>query len=434
MKPYLLVLAALFAAAWALGAALGPYSVGDDREYLDQAENLEAGRPPYAGDWAETPRDPARFSLRPPGYAAFLVAVRTLGESRLWLAAVQGVLGVGTWALVWVVLGAAGERRRAGPLVAGLLATPATLVYPQLAMADTLFTLLLVVALWRFAVFACDGRAREVVAVHALLAAALWVKPVVLYVWPLALAVTAWALWRRGGGWRATLPAASAVLVPAAALALALLNASWTGRAEVTSLQTKNLVQQNAYRTLMRTGETDLAERAETAAAQIADYDARQQARAAWAVDVIRDRPLAYAAVHLQGTAAFALDPGRFDLTLFFDVDASEGGGMNALSREGALGALGALGRQPPALLAALGALLVLNVAVAVAFLAWSVWGAAPVEVRVFALGLVAYLAFVSGPVGSARYRMPAAPLLALALPWAWAALRHWTSARRARP
>lgn len=430
MSRYLAAVAALFALAWGWAALHPPASVGDDAQYLAQAENLEAGRPPYAGAWDEAPRDPARFSLRPPGYAAVLVAVRAVSDSRLWLAAVQVLLGVATWALVWVVIGVAGDERRAAPLVAGLVATPATLIYPTLAMADTLFALLFTVAFWRFAVFVRDGHARDLVAMHAVLAVALWVKPVVLYLWPLTLALSAWALWRNTDRLEAPRrmmalwPAATALLVLASALGLARLHATWTGHPEVTSLQAKNLVQQNAYRTLVRTGETDLYGPAVAAHDRIADYGARQQARQAWATDVVLDRLGAYAAVHLTGVAAFVLDPGRFDLAVAADLD-TEAGGMTAASRDGALGALGVLADQPPALLAVLGALLVLNGLVALAFFAWLVWGRVPVEVRLGAFVFVGYVAAVTGPVGSARYRMAVAPLVALALPWAWEAVRR---------
>ena len=422
-RAYLGAVVALFAVAWAVGVAAGPYVHTDVLEYLYQAENLEAGRPPFAGPWDATPRDPTSFTRRPPGYAAVLVALRAVTPAAWWLAAVQSALGVATWWMVWAMLARVGAPRRAGPLVAGLLATPATLVYAQMAMADTLFTALFTLAAWRFVAFVADGRSRDLAAFHGVLAAALWVKPVVLYLWPATLALAAWALWRRGRRGARLWPAALAGLVPLAALGLSLLNASWTGHREVTSMGVHNLVHQNAQRTLVRTGEAALHDRAEAEADRIADYGARQTHRQAWAARVILDRPAAYAAVHATGMAAFVFDPGRFDLALFLDLD-SPGGGMTAGSRSGPAGALAVLGRQPPALLAVLAALLALNAAVAVAFLAWLAWGAAPPEVRVLALVLVGYTVAVTGPVGSARYRMAVAPLVALALPWAWDALR----------
>ena len=406
-----------------MGAARGPYAVGDSEQYLRQAANLEAGRPPYAGDWA-APRDSVQFSLRPPGYASVLVAVRAASRDWRWLAALQSVVGLATWALVWATLAAAGGERRPGPLLLGLAATPATLVYAQTAMADTLFAALVTAALWRWSLFVRDGRGGEVVAAHALVAAALWVKPVVLYLWPATLALSAWALWRRGRRGVALAPALSAGLVPLAALALMALNAGWTGRAEVSSIQTLNLVEVNAQRTLARTGEQAAYDRAAARAAAVPAYADRQRWRHAWAVRAIRERPAAYAAVHATGMGAFFLDPGRFDLALFFGMD-SPGGAMRAAGQRGPGGALAVLARQPPGLLVALGLLLALNAAVAAAFFAWAVWARVPVELRVAALGLVAYVALVTGPVGAARYRLAVAPILALSLPWAAAALRR---------
>ena len=144
-RVYLAGLAVAFAVAWGVGVALGPYDTGDSAQYLAQADNLAAGRPPYAGDWS-APRDSSRFSLRPPGYAAVLLAVRAASRAPWWLAAWQSALGVATWWAVWQTLAAVGAPRHAGALWLGLAATPATLIYAQTAMADTLFTALVAAA------------------------------------------------------------------------------------------------------------------------------------------------------------------------------------------------------------------------------------------------------------------------------------------------
>jgi hypothetical protein len=60
-----------------------------------------------------------------------------------------------------------------------------------------------------------------------------------------------------------------------------------------------------------------------------------------------------------------------------------------------------------------------------VAFVWWVLWGGAPLAVRLCALALVGYFALVTGPVGSARYRLPVYPLMLLAAPYAWARLRE---------
>ncbi|MEL6616518.1 MAG: hypothetical protein AAFQ43_12320, partial [Bacteroidota bacterium] len=264
------------------------------------------------------------------------------------------------------------------------------------------------------------------------------VKPVLLYAWPLAGGLTAWMLVRgkreggrgKGGapsvrlsGARGLWPVALAGLIPLLALGLSTAHEAQTGHAEVTSLQTQNLWQQNARRAMLRTGDEAEYETTDARLAVIPAYADRQRQTAEAAREAILSRPLAYVAVHLQGVAAFALDPGRFDLAVFFELPVGSSGGMDESAR-----GLGPLARflavQPLGLSLALGVLLVWNAVVAVAFLAWAWRGPAPPEVRLWCLLFVAYLAFVTGPVGSARYRLAVVPILLLALPRAWDSLR----------
>jgi hypothetical protein len=174
---------------------------------------------------------------------------------------------------------------------------------------------------------------------------------------------------------------------------------------------------------MLRTGDEAVYESTDAVLAAIPDYADRQRQTAEAAREAILARAPAYAAVHLQGTAAFVLDPGRFDLALFFDLPVGSSGGMDAASR-GAGPLARFLTGQPWPLALLLAALTLWNAAVAVAFLAWVWRGPAAPEVRVWAFVLAGYLAAVTGPVGSARYRLAVVPLVLLALPWAWDALR----------
>jgi hypothetical protein len=167
----------------------------------------------------------------------------------------------------------------------------------------------------------------------------------------------------------------------------------------------------------------------EAASDALPTYAERSAFQAAAAKRLILERPVAYTLFHLQGVVHFVLDPGRFDLQVFFALPPPEGPGLMArYNVEGWRGVLAGLAALPPVQTVVLLVLLLWNVLVAVAFVAWVGWGDAPLPVRLGALALVAYVALVTGPVGAARYRMPVYPLLLLALPWAWA----WLRSRRA--
>lgn len=413
--------------AWAWSAANGPFTWGDDADYRQQAENLVASRGWSSGTPAETEADPRLVSRRLPGYGLVLAAVRAVSPSQVWVGAVQSVLALG---LAWGVFRVAARVGpvRWGPLAIGLVLTPSFWITAQVELSDLLFAALLFLAAERVVAFAERGRGRELAWANGLLGAAFLVKPVLLYFWPLALALTGWMLWRREARGLSLWPAAVAGLVPVLAVGLAIAHGAPTGHREVTSLQTQNLWQQNARRAMLRTGDESVYEATDARLAAIPDYTERQRATSDAAREAILARPLAYATVHLQGVATFVLDPGRHDLAIFFGLPVGTSGGMDAASRGSGSLARFLAGQSWPMVLV-LVALTLWNVAVAVAFVAW-VWRSdASVELRIWAFVLVAYLAFITGPVGSARYRLAVLPVVVLALPWVWEQV-----ARRTRP
>ena len=417
--PFLALVAALFFVAWGVSAFSGQHTISDSRDYLHQAENLEAGGFWYAGD-VGAPVDARLFSRRPPGYALFLVVLRVVSEHPLWIAFWQSLFGVATWALLWKALVRMGGPPRWGVLALGLALAPAVLFYAQMVMSDVLFAFVLVAAFERFVAFVGGGRLRDLVFYNALLALGLLVKPVLLYFWLFNVPLTAYALWARGARGQRLWPTALTLLLPLTAVGLGLVNQTQTGVFEVSSIQTENLLEQNAGRLLSRTGETGVLEAAEARSDAMESYPERARFQAAAAREIILARPVAYAALHLQGVVNFFLDPGRFDLQVFFALPPPEGPGLMArYSAEGWGGVLRGLAALPPFQTLVLVLLLVWNALVLAAFTWWVLRGAAPRPVRLAALVLVGYCALVTGPVGAARYRLAVYPLMLLAAPFA---------------
>mgnify|MGYP001381495133 CR=1 FL=1 len=119
---------------------------GDSGDYLRMGENILAGRgftiavePPYLPNAARTPV-----------YPLFLAGIRAMaGPGLLWIALAQALCGALTAVLVWSLARMADPRPRVA-LVAALLYVflPVALAYGALVMTETLFTLLIVGALW----------------------------------------------------------------------------------------------------------------------------------------------------------------------------------------------------------------------------------------------------------------------------------------------
>ena len=422
--PYVALVAALFAVAWIVAASVGRHTISDSADYLHQAEHLAAGRFWYAGA-ADAPEDARLYSRRPPGYAAVLVALRTVSADARWIALVQSLLGVATWVLLWRVLMRAGGPPHGAPLVLGLALAPAILIYAQFVMSDVLFAFVLVAAVERYVAFVRGGPLRDLALYNGLLALALLVKPVVLYLWLFNVPLTAYALWHRGARGGRLWPTALALLLPLTALGLGLAHRAQTGVFEVSSIQTENLLHQNAGRLLTRLGDDETMAAIDARADALPTYPERARYQAAEARRILLAHPLAYAGLHLQGVVHFFLDPGRFDLQVFLDQPSAGSGLMARYSAEGWRGVLRGLVGLPPLQTAVLALLFVWNAAVLAAFGWWLLRADVPLPIRLALFVLVGYVALVTGPVGAARYRLAIYPLMLLAVPFVWARMRE---------
>jgi hypothetical protein len=114
---------------------------------------------------------------------------------------------------------------------------------------------------------------------------------------------------------------------------------------------------------------------------------------------------------------AFFLDPGRFDISQFGKLAPLPGGGMLGQVRSAGLPGLGqALQRLPWGLLTILGMVGALNAArLVLAVRGFWVARKGPPSIRMGRwglAGLILYVAFLTGPLGAARFLVPVWPLL----------------------
>ena len=121
-----------------------------------------------------------------------------------------------------------------------------------------------------------------------------------------------------------------------------------------------------------------------------------------------------YAVQHAVGMAAFFLDPGRFDISQFLRVAPPKGGGLLAQSRAGGLAR--ALAQLPRALLVLLAFLALAN-AGRLVLAARGFWqlGRSVTTLRCgrwLAVGIIGYVALLTGPLGAARFMVPVWPLM----------------------
>ena len=412
-----LLLAHALALAWA-GRTRTWYFPDTDR-YQQAARNLLAHGQLYARPWPARPpegRAVQEFTIRPPGYPLVLAALGSGGARPVGVLLLQNALSLFN---LWLVLGWWGRRFRPSPrqwaLALGLaLLWPAQLIYASAVMSEIglqSIVLLLVVLAARFLK---HGRSRHFAGVGLALVAAFMLKPVFF---PLAggLAGAGMAL-----AWYRRQPRLAVLGLLPALLALAYMGWNYrrTGDFHFSSISTINLLTYNAAGVVRQTAGPAAEGRWLDAALAAADaqpsFAARQHLMQARAWAVLRAHPAACLGQQAQGMAAFFLDPGRFDISQFLRLPPPPGGGLLAQARAGHLAA--AVLRLPWGLLLGLAAVALLNAArLGLAVRGFRRLGQAGNDLKTarwLALGLLLYVAALTGPLGAARFLVPVGPLL----------------------
>jgi 4-amino-4-deoxy-L-arabinose transferase-like glycosyltransferase len=240
-------LAALLRLAVLLAAAGSPqrYWSHDDRDYVGLARHLHAGYLSDAGYWFN------RGLLRTPVYPLLLRAIFDIfGRHYVAVVAVHAVIGTATVFLTYRLARELLPERYA--LGAALLVAvdPASIVFSNLMLTETLFAFLLTAALLLLVV----GRRREQpwpgAAAGLVLGFAILTRPVGEYL-PLVLALVLLTTRRRLG----VILAAAVVLgaaVPAGAWAIR--NHAKTGVTTISTIDGHNLLDYRAYGALLESG------------------------------------------------------------------------------------------------------------------------------------------------------------------------------------
>ena len=393
------------------------YFFPDTDRYLTEATNIRESGEFYARPLLATgKKSPQEYTIRPPGYPLFLLAMDTPSARFPFVAlVVQNLLSL----LNMVLLARWLQRFRLLPaqwvfLLLGVCTYPAQLIYANVLMSEMLLQTC-VVLLWLSAVAAWETQQmRYLLAVAATATAAMLVKPVFYPFSIVVLLLGCWVAWR----WR-RLPVAVVAALP---LVVALLYQGWnyqrTGLFHFSSIATINLLHYNTEGVLRRTEGAIVADQfidmvEAEAHRQYATFAQQQQHVRARSLAALWKYPVTYARIHVTGMVNCFLDPGRFDLVHFFKLPGQQGRGLlGQYTAYGYKGIVRYVWRLPLGLLSALLLVAIGNVVRLLAFGFFLFQKQYPLFVRLSIAGILLYVAFLTGPLGAARFAVPVFPLL----------------------
>ena len=377
----------------------------------------------------EQPHKPVTF--RTPGYPAFLAVVYTIfGESHVAVVVVQTILSGITIICVYFLADRLWGRTAALLSILILSLDLPSLLYAQLLMTETLFTVLLTLSMGAGVMLglARQGRARWALVSGLCLALATLVRPISYYlVVPL---VVGWLVYGWVAGWRRK---EVGIVIGLIALPSVVLVGGWRVRNYVVSgssrfsqisnvtalyyraagvlarrdgvgfLQAKNRLKQ-AYPTEQNT--------ALAPASTLEEYG-----RVGWGI--VRQHPWLFVQDQLRGLMVVLFAPGTSTFIHHFSLHAGPSAPATASSRPARdIPTTERLLASPVRLIAtvySLAYLLLVYVAVLVAL--WRVFRVErrDLVVHVMLSGVIAYLPVLSaGPEAGSRFRVPIVPFLAL--------------------
>lgn len=411
------LLAAHFVAlAWSL--CTGSWIFPDSDRYQQAAENLHVHKVLYARPWPGTvPRGKQvqEFTIRPPGYPLALMALRG-HQIPVYVLLAQNILSLIVLLAIlrWWAARYRPKTKEWVKVLVLIFSFPAQFIYANALMSEILMQGLLVATVGFALLYLAAKSERFSWGSCVSLSMGLLVKPVLFPLAAVAAIAAAIQAWRHR---RVSLLLVG--LLPAAVTwSYMHWNEQRTGYFHFSSIAEINMLHYNAAGVVRQTRGAQAEEAWVMGVLREADgqptFAARQKLIETKSVAILIAHPFVYATQHLVGMGTFFLDPGRFDISQFFHVTAPVGGGLlNQIRSRGLVQALGSL---PLDMLGLLGVIAFANVArLYLAVRGFRVLGRESTtwrKGRWVVAGTILYVAFLTGPLGAARFMVPVWPLL----------------------
>ncbi len=390
----------------------GHYFLSDSFEYLQAGANLKSDFLLYSGDLTK-PIIIELFTRRPPIYPLFLLACQLISPSMVLVIVVQNVLSItGIYMVRQIILNYGYKAKYDMLFIVLLLFTPSQFIYANMIMSETLIQFLIILLVWFFVKYMNERHHLYGFLYSATLALSVLTKPVFVYFVFVNVLFFIWISFKRH-----TVKPLLLSLIPLLVLfTYQYRNYRQTGVFEVSSIVTTNVLDFNLYFFLAKTEGVKTADSTISTIDSLSilqeSYKDKVDFKKQHSVAIVMKHPVSYFIFHTKGIAGFFLDPGRFDLVNFFNLNAEKTKGLLfQINQVGYKGALVFLLKHSFILLIVLVIIFIFNVFKFLFLIGFIFQQNINKYSKGFILFLIFYIAFLTGPLGVARYMMPLVPL-----------------------
>lgn len=395
---------------------VGSIYLVDSFGYLNQAKNILLHNCWYAEEWnATTLID--YFTIRPPFYAFFLYTIKLFFTSDYVVLFIQNLMSIFNIFLLWKML----EQQKIAEkiikiiLVSALILYPSQLIHANLIMTEMLFQTLLIIIFYFSVELIKNPTIRNAFFVSVALSFAMLTKPVII-LFGIVLFVYFLFIHLR----QSKIFLLPFLLIPLTYHILCKQNEHTTGYYHYSSIKVMADLRVNARYILAQKYGEDSSANFVTSVFKEADgqpdYQSRYTSIEHRCNEVYLQNKITYLMLYCKGVVSTLIDPGRFDLSVFFGLQNNKTQGLlHRLNTEGISALPDIIKKSPVLLIGILGIILLWNILLCYALFRFCFNKRIEFRLRLLVMLFIFYLVAVTGISGLCRYRVPVYPELIFA-------------------
>lgn len=395
--------------------------MADSIEYLMQAYNIKEHLSFYCADLTKE-INPALYTKRPPMYGIIILTIKSIYNSNYFILFVQNLLSIANIVgLIKILQEHKFEFDVRKSIYVFIVLFPAQYIYVNMIMSEILLQTLIFWAMFNLFYYVKNKNPRSILYYNILLALAVLTKPVLVYFWIPNLIFMAYLYYRN----KKVSIILSGLIQPLVVLLFSYYGYTTTGNLSYSSQRPVNLLDYYATFLLISVNGEDEGWRKygeiHSYLDTIKDYSRMSKEAERIATEIILDNKIEYAKLHAKGMLNYFFDPGRYDLNYLLSIkEKNHSGLMFAFAKGGYREVVNFVLRQPYYVIVYLALMLVINLCLILSLILFLFNRKVSAEIKFFILFIALYMSFLSGMLGTMRYKIHIYFLLLFTIPFAF--------------